>query len=600
MRLFFALLFPAVFATAGVSYTINTIAGSDWVGDNGAATAAILLQADGIAADAAGNTYIADAANHRIRKVSRAGTITTIAGTGVPGFSGDGGPAAAAQLNSPYGLAFDGFGNLYIADLGNARVRRIGVDGNIATVAGGGAVSAGGINEGSAATSVFLSSPRNVAWDGGTSLYISDFTGQRVYRLASGGSLTTVAGTGIAGFSGDGGLSYNAQVAYPAGLAVDRQGSVYIADSANHVIRKIAGGLISSIARAVTPTGLTVDATGALYVADPVAGELLAIPANGSPAAFTIAVNDLAAGIDGYLYGASGTVALRISLPALAVVIAGGGSLAYGDGGPALSARLNHPAGVAGDAQGNIYIADRDNHRIRRVARDGTITTVAGTGAAGNTGDGGVATEALLNSPESVTVDPYGDLYIADTGNHRVREVTASGVIFPVIATGLISPVYALADAHGNAYIADAGGGSIVKVSPSAVTTTLVTGLASPRGMALDSGGNLFFTEAAGARVRRLGADGALTSLGPGCGTAPGGSRSALRATFSSPIPALIRFCMWTRPETCRRLPGRARRVFRATPAIRLRLHSRLHGTLRRAQTARCSSPISQIVAFAR
>ena len=242
MRLFFALLFPAVFATAGVSYTINTIAGSDWVGDNGAATAAILLQADGIAADAAGNTYIADAANHRIRKVSRAGTITTIAGTGVPGFSGDGGPAAAAQLNSPYGLAFDGFGNLYIADLGNARVRRIGVDGNIATVAGGGAVSAGGINEGSAATSVFLSSPRNVAWDGGTSLYISDFTGQRVYRLASGGSLTTVAGTGIAGFSGDGGLSYNAQVAYPAGLAVDRQGSVYIADSANHVIRKIAGG----------------------------------------------------------------------------------------------------------------------------------------------------------------------------------------------------------------------------------------------------------------------------------------------------------------------------------------------------------------------
>src|SRR5215475_3872953 len=151
----FALFFSI--ANAGSAYKIETVAGSDWVTENGSATAAILVQTEGIAADASGNLFISDAGAHRVYRVSRAGTISTVAGTGCPGFAGDGGPGVTAQLNSPYGLAFDGAGNLYIADLGNARVRRITPDGKINTYAGGGSVPAGGLNEGSQATQVTLS-----------------------------------------------------------------------------------------------------------------------------------------------------------------------------------------------------------------------------------------------------------------------------------------------------------------------------------------------------------------------------------------------------------------------------------------------------------
>ena len=152
----------------GQSYTVATMAGSDWVGDNGLATQALLFQAEGLATDAAGNLYIAEAQGHRVRQVSPSGVIRTIAGTGQAGFSGDGGPAAAAQLNAPYGLVCDNRGNLYIADLGNARVRRVARDGTIATVA-----------------STPLISPRNLAIDLGGNLYISDFDGQRVYRITT-------------------------------------------------------------------------------------------------------------------------------------------------------------------------------------------------------------------------------------------------------------------------------------------------------------------------------------------------------------------------------------------------------------------------------
>src|SRR5580700_11367623 len=157
------------------SYNISTVAGSDWVGENVPATSAILLQAEGVVTDNIGNIYISDANNHRVRCVSGNGNIRTIAGNGVAGFAGDNGPASASQLNSPYGLAFDFAGNLYIADLGNARIRRITPAGIISTIAGGGALPAGGINEGSMSTSLAFITPRNVAIDGTGIVYISDF-----------------------------------------------------------------------------------------------------------------------------------------------------------------------------------------------------------------------------------------------------------------------------------------------------------------------------------------------------------------------------------------------------------------------------------------
>src|SRR5579875_3072104 len=233
MRILFAFSLLAEFAAAGVFYQIATAAGSSWDGDGGPATLAILYQAEGIASDAKGNLYISDAAGHRVRKVTPAGVISTVAGTG------DGGPAAAAQLNSPYGLAVDGIGRLYIADLGNARVRCVDLDGHISTVAGGGSLPAGGANEGSPAVLLALSAPRNLAWDGNGNLYIADFTGQRVYRLDPSGALTTAAGDGVAGFSGDGWAAINARLAYPAAIAVDRAGTLWIGDTQNHVVRKV-------------------------------------------------------------------------------------------------------------------------------------------------------------------------------------------------------------------------------------------------------------------------------------------------------------------------------------------------------------------------
>jgi len=519
MRSLFAYMYIASAAASGAgNYTIDTVAGSGWVGDGGSAISAILIQPEGVLADGSGNLYIADAGDHRVRKVASNGVIQTLAGTGIRGFSGDGGPAAQAQLNSPYGLALDGQGYLYIADLGNARVRRVGPDGTITTVAGGGPLPAGGPNEGSPAAMLALSAPRNLAFDGYGNLYISDFGGQRVYQIAVDGSLTTVAGTGVAGASGDNGSAIAAQLNRPAGLAFDSRGALYIADSANHLVRKVAHGLISSFARAATPTGLAFDGLGTLYVADTSAGDIAVIPVTGSPSSFAVAAVDVSfsIGVGAYASTANNEVVV-VSVKGVGTTVAGGGNMAHGDNGPAAQARLNHPAGVSMDAAGNVYIADRDNNRIRRVGADGTIATVAGTGAAGNSGDGGPAVLAQLSGPESVTVDgSSGDLYIADTGNQRVRRVTPDGKIAAATNLGLLSPVYAIPDGSGNLYIADAGAGKILTAGSNGVPATLMTGLSAPHGLALDSQGNLYYTEAGAARVSRRSPGGTVTSIGAG------------------------------------------------------------------------------------
>jgi trimeric autotransporter adhesin len=528
----FALLTPGGFAEAQSplpTYAIDTLAGSSWVGDGGPATSAILLQAEGLAADVNGNLYIADPVDHRVRKVTPDGVIQTVAGTGVRGFAGDGGPADSAQLNSPYGLACDVAGNLYIADLGNARVRRVAADGTIATIAGGGTLPAGGANDGSAALLLALSQPRNLVLDSSGNLYISDFSGQRVYRLGADGTLVTIAGTGVAGIAGDGGSATLAQLNFPAGLVLDLQGSLLIADSGNHLVRKVTQNQITSIARSPTPTGIAFDSLGALYIADPSAGQVIKIPATGPDAVLlTGAAQDLVFSPDGNLYvsvfSVTGSTILRIDASGAVSTRAGGGSLAYGDNGAANQARLNHPAGVAVDSSGNLYIADRDNNRIRRVSTDGTIVTVAGTGVSGNLGDGAAASQAQLNAPSSVSVDSAGNLYIADTGNQRVRKVTPDGLIAAATNLGLISPVYAIPDSAGNVYIADAGAGKILKAaSNDGVPATVLTGLASPRGLALDQSGNLYFTEAGAARVSRLAPNGTVTNLGNGSWSIPRG-----------------------------------------------------------------------------
>jgi uncharacterized protein (TIGR03437 family) len=503
------------------SYSISTVAGSDWVGENVPATSAIFLQAEGIAMDGVGNIYVSDANNHRVRQIGANGIVHTIAGNGIAGFSGDGGPASAAQLNSPYGLALDSAGNLYIADLGNARIRCITPAGVISTIAGGGALAAGGVNEGSNAALLAFKSPRNIAIDESGVMYISDFGGGRVYKMAVDGTLTTLAGTGAQGYSGDGPAPFE-QLNFPAALATDHQGNVYIADSGNHLIRKVSSGQITSIARSAVPTGLAFDGYYTLYVADHSAGQITAIALlTGTATAMNVSATDVTVGPDGNLYVADRTLIRRVTMNGVATVIGGGGSMAEGDGGAATSARLNHPSGAALDAIGNLYIADQANNRIRRVGLDGTITTVAGMGIAGNTGDGGPAMVATLNAPTSVTFDSGGNLYIADTGNARIRMVTPGGVIQPVTAGPLTAPAYMLLDAAHNLYVADSS--AIYKTTVAGVTTTVLGGLTSPRGMAFDSSGNFYFSEPSLKQVWMVTPSGAHSQVAAGLWNSPEG-----------------------------------------------------------------------------
>jgi uncharacterized protein (TIGR03437 family) len=520
----FFTLFCFLFSSAAFAgtYTISTVAGSNWVGENVPATSAILIQAEGVVTDTSGNIYISDVATNRVRCITN-GIIRTIAGNGVAGFAGDGGQASTSQLNAPYGMAFDFAGNLYIADLGNARIRRITPGGIITTVAGGGSLTAGGANEGSMATMVSFVSPRNVAVDGNGILYISDYGANRVYRMGTDGTLTTLAGTGSQGYSQDG-IANQMELNHPTALAVDRAGTVYIADSGNKLIRKVSAGILTTLVRSgPLATGLAYDGIGTLYVADHSVPEILEISlSNLSQTVLNISATDVVYGNDNTLYVADMTFGRHvIQLTGVSTVIAGGGNLAEGDGGPATQALLAHPSGIAMDGIGNLYIADQANNRIRRVGLNGTITTLAGTGVAGNTGDGGSAALATLNGPTSVSFDSFGNLYIADTGNARIRMVTSGGLIQPVPTGALTAPAYMIFDSSQNMYIADTT--AIYKVTPAGVTSTFVGGLQSPRGMVFDASGNFYFTNTGAGQVWMYTPSGSHSSIATGIWGTPQG-----------------------------------------------------------------------------
>src|ERR1017187_7479737 len=467
---------------ARVTYHVETVAGSSRIGDGGPALAAQFSNIQGIAVDRLGNLYLSDTDHHRVRKVS-AGTVTTIAGTGVAGFSGDGGSALNAQLSFPYGLALDSAGNVYVADLGNQRVRRIGTDGVIATIAGTGKKASS--PDGAAPTSTSLLSPRNVAVDAAGNLYIAEFEAHRVRRLTPDGRLSTVAGTGVAGWSGDGNRATAAQTNYPAGMAFDRAGALYFADSGNHVVRKLyADGTIGSIGTALganpglamsTPVAVAVDPAGTLYVGGPAAFVVRAFTTTGKWLTYTgigDSVNDMAADLSGNLYIADGSRLRRMDASGAFVTVAGDAYMhSVGDGGPATMAELYLPSALTLDSAGNLFIADSGTERVRLVTRDGTVTTLAGTGAGGaGAADGSPAGSAALNTPMGVSMDSSGNVLVADTYNHRILLVTPARVLRAVAGTGtggaspegtlplmaqLRGPRAVCADRAGNLYIVD-------------------------------------------------------------------------------------------------------------------------------------------------
>ena len=386
-------------------------------GDGGAATAAALANPSGVAVDGAGNLFIDDTDNHRIRKVDGVTKIiTTVAGTGQKGSFGDGGAATAAALNWPQGVAVDGAGNLFIADANHRRIRKVDGAGIITTVAGTG--QRGSFGDGGAATAAALNWPNGVAVDGAGNLFIADRYDHRIRKVDGATKIITrVAGTGQRGFSGDGRAATAAALSFPTGVAVDGAGNLFIADKSNHRIRKLVRG---------TPffnEGRWIITTVAGTGQRGFSGDGGAATAAALSWPHRVAVD----GAGNLFIADLGNYRIRKVDGATGIIttVAGTGKFGFsGDGGAATAAALANPSGVAVDGAGNLFIADLDNYRIRKV--DGAtkiITTVAGTGQRGSFGDGGAATAAALNWPYGVAVDGAGNLFIVDARNHRIRAV---------------------------------------------------------------------------------------------------------------------------------------------------------------------------------
>jgi uncharacterized protein (TIGR03437 family) len=500
----------------------------------------------GLAADSGGNLFIADTGNHRIRRVSPDGVITTIAGNGTRGFSGDGGPAVDAQLNYPWGVAVDTTGNLYIVDAFNYRIRKVSTAGIITTVAGGGTLQ-GEASDGQPATSALLTAWA-VAADNSGNIFIADNSSAwnaprglgttRIRKVSPSGVITTVSSP-----------------IYGWGLAVDDSGQIYVADGERSIVRisadgsttVVAGGGASGLgdgrpavnARLANPSGVAVDTSGNIFVADRLNYLIRKISPEG--VITTVAGN--------------GTGRFLASKPYVQPPT---------DDRPGTQARLKFPRGVAVDSSGSVYIADSSSHRIRKVSPSGTITTVAGTGVEGFSGDGGQAATAQLNLPIAVSADKAGNLFVLDARNYRVRKISADGIITTVAGNGTFGysgdggPATRasfggfncnimcgglVVDDAGNLFIADPGNG-VRRVSPEGVITTVVPRgeffADGPAGVTLDLEGNLYIVGDSG--VLKRSPDGAISTLASlynvlGVAAGRGGDVFITTTTYGGEVP---------------------------------------------------------------
>jgi uncharacterized protein (TIGR03437 family) len=622
MRFLFSVLFLLPLASAQ-QYAISTVAGiglAPFGGEGGAALNAHLIAPRGVAVDSAGNIFVSDLYYNQVFRISTSGAITTYAGTGQLGFSGDGGPATAAQLNQPGSLALDSAGNLYIADGGTGRVRKVSTDGTITTSA---IVGASG-----------------VAVDTAGNLYISQSTMNVIHLVRPNGTDSIIAGNGKPGFSGDNGPATAAQLFTPLGLKVDAMGNVFVADSGNNRIRKITPqGIITTVAgsaqggfagdnlsattaRIFAPTDVGIDSKGNFYITDSNNSRIRVVSPTGIISTFAGGVSAGATGtslndgpaeqaylsypaflaIDGKgiivteqigrqvrrvtpqgtittIAGLSPTASAENNIAATSatllgpygVAIDGAGAIYISDttdqrikkvstsgilttfagngvfgsspnGGPALI--IGNPRGLAFDRTGNLYVSSGDGYLIRRITPNGTINTVAGGGTGS---DGGAAVGAQLQAPTGVVVDTAGNIYIADTGNERVRRVDTTGKISTIAGTGepayagdngpataakLFGPRQLALDRNGNLFIADAGNNRIRKITPAGTITTVAgsgaTGLAGDGGpataaqlnvgggLAVDAAGNLYITT--GSKIRRVDATTGVISTIAGTG----------------------------------------------------------------------------------
>jgi sugar lactone lactonase YvrE len=580
-------------AHAGVVYNWSNFAGwpGGWGNADGPGATARFTDPHALAVDADGNTYVADTANHTIRKITPAGFVTTLAGRSRESGYADG-TCDAARFRGPQGVAIDLAGNLYIADRGNHIIRKITPGGQVTTLAG--LVLTGGSADGMGSEARFRN-PSGAATDSAGNVFVADEGNSTIRRITPEGLVTTLAG--LAGNSGSAdGMGSEARFYGPHSIAIDGTGNLYVADNLNCTIRKITPeGLVATLAgtpmqhgsadgtgagaRFYYPQGVAADVAGCVYVADTLNSTVRRITPEG--VVTTLAgLAEVRGGVDGagsaarfrFPYGLTvdnagrlivadtDNHAIRKITPEEVVTTLAG--LAPGSGitdGTGSAARFVAPAGLAADNAGNVYAADAGRHTIRKVTPEGVVTTLAGTpGQTGGSADG-TGSAALFNSPEGVAADSAGNLYVADTANHTIRKVAPDGMVTTLVglagtsgstddvgsAARFSGPYGIAADSEGNLYVADTGNHAIRKITPDGMVTTLAgragsqgstdgTGSAArfyrPCGLATDSEGNLYVADTYNHTIRKVTPAGVVTTLAGlahAAGSADGMGRAA-------------------------------------------------------------------------
>ncbi len=561
---------------------LSTIAGTGTSGYNGdsiSASSARLCSPTGVTVDNIGNVYIADKCNGLVRKVNVAGIISTIAGGG--SVLGDGGPATNAILSNPFAVALDAIGNLYIADAVSSRVRKVDTMGIINTIAGTG--TAGYSGDGGPGTNAMLQNPSGVVIDAIGNVYIADIGGKRVRKLDTGGIITTFAGNGVAGITGDHGSATAAELYNPSSVSIDNLGNVYITDQTYGYVRKVdtsgiinyfagGGGLITEgihadSAELYQTSGIIYDGVGNLYVVDKglfrvrkinvsgiintVAGNMQDSYLGDNYAASAAGLQypcDVATDASGNLYIADQTNNRIRKIDNLGIIttIAGNDTLGFtGDGGPATSAQIYSPIAVATDISGNIYFSDHHNQRIRKINSSGSISTIAGTGTIGFSGDGGPATAAMIAYPYQITTDIHGSIYFADEGNNRIRKINSTGIIStiagcsstsgfggdggPATLAHLRFPTGVAVDRSGNVYIADMINNRVRKLDTFGIINTIAgtsssgysgdgipatsAELYEPMSLKFDSAGNLYIVDYGNNMIRMVDTAGIINAV---------------------------------------------------------------------------------------
>lgn len=511
---------------------VTTLAGSGTAGFvNGVGAAASFGDLGGIAVDSVGNVYVSDS-YIAIRKITPTGVVTTLAGGRTSGY--DNGTGAEASFNGPVGIAVDGAGYVYVSDRGNHAIRKISPAGEVTTLAGNGAE---GSSDGVGVAASF-SFPGDVTVDAAGNVYVADRGNYAIRKITPGGMVTTLAGNGTYGF--DDGTGVRASFSSYTGIAVDRFSNVYVADTGNHAVRMITpAGKVTTLAgngdegfvngtgvaaRFYHPVGVAVDSAGNLYVAD-----------NRNHAIRKITPSGLVTTLAGYRYR----------------------SLVDGN---AAAASFNRPDGVAVDVAGNVYVADTDNHAIRKIGPTGVTTTLAGNGVQGMAN--GTGTGAQFRFPGGVAVDSDGNVYVSDSWNNAIRKITPVGVVTTLAGNGVpqlqngtgaeasfLYPQGIAVDNMGNVYVADSGNNVIRKVTPDGVVTTFAgdgsygfrngSGVGAnfnePNGVAVDNAGNVYVADVGNHAIRKITPTGEVSTLaGNGAKGFVNGIGSA--ALFHAPV----------------------------------------------------------------